>query len=108
MSLDSSRKAVELGRVVDENTIERSLSCPLAEEIQQARIIRLLLSLGRMRPIAAPDQPLGRGLDVGRGNGAGIGIVGGALLARHIRPREFHPGPAAIEQTANDLVGRAR
>src|SRR5581483_5029300 len=106
MSLDTSRKAVKLSRVVDENARECGLSRPLAEEIEQPRIVWLILSLGGMRPVAAPDQSLGRRLDVCNRNGAGIGIVGGAQLARHVGAGQLDPGLAAIEQPANDLVGR--
>jgi hypothetical protein len=45
MSLDYSRKAVKLGRIVNEDPPERGVSGPFAEKIEQARIIRLALLL---------------------------------------------------------------
>src|SRR4029079_1496921 len=50
-------EAVELRRVVDQDPPPRRfVRRPFAEQVEQDRIVRLVL-LGRMRPVAAPHHP---------------------------------------------------
>ena len=109
MSWGDLGKTVEFGRIVDQDALECGVvSRALGKKIEQARIIRLvLLRLGRMWPVTAPYQPLRRCLDVGCRNGARVSVIRRALLARDIGTGQLHPGLAAIEQAADDLVGCA-
>src|SRR5262245_18391723 len=71
------RKIVELGCIVDEDAVAyRLVGCPIENQIDQHRIIRLGLWISyiRVRPVAAPDEPLGRGLDIGAGDRTRVGV----------------------------------
>src|SRR5260370_41934934 len=86
------REAVENFWVLDQDTPACGLARgPFGEKVEQPRIIRLG-GLVRMRPVASPQRPLGRGLDIGLADLVDVGIGGRADLARIVGDRELDPG----------------
>src|SRR6476646_3142713 len=74
---DSARstKAVQRFGIGDEDaTARRLVGRPFGQKVEQHGVVRLFL-LGRVRPVAAPYHPLGRGLDEGLGDLGHIGIT---------------------------------
>ena len=61
--------------------------------------------LGRVRPVAAPDQPLRRRRDVGLGERCRV-RVGRADLGIPVGARQLHPGAALVEQPEDHAIGR--
>src|SRR6516165_8431979 len=59
---------------------------------------RVLSPARRGRPVAAPDEPLRGGLDVGLCDCRRIGIGRRPDLGVGIGTRQFDPGPALLEQ----------
>src|SRR6478672_300518 len=107
MSLATRREAVEIGRVGDEDLFEGSFTPrPFGQQIKQPSVVWLLLPFGGMRPVTAPNHSLRRRLDVGRCDRPRVGIIGRTGLTRNVGTGKFYPRLAAIEQPADDLVGR--
>src|SRR4030088_865487 len=56
-------KAVEGFRILHQDAVARRLvGDPLGQEIEQDRVVRMLVALGGMRPVARPYHALGRRL----------------------------------------------
>src|ERR1043165_8458744 len=94
-------EAKQLGRIVDQDALTRLLVwCPLSQEIKQLGVDRLGGTLGRVRPIGAPQQALRCGFDVCPRYLACI-HVRGAKLAVLIWLSQFHPDSPGVQQTTH-------
>ena len=78
---------------------------PFSEQVEQHGVVRLVC-FGRVRPVAPPDEPLGRGFDIGLPDPVDVRVAGRPIPAAVIGHRQFDPGAALVEQPANDREGR--
>lgn len=63
------RKPIEARWVLYKNPVwDHFVGSPLREQIEQCRIIRLVLAFGWVRPVAAPNHPRRGSLDEGSGD----------------------------------------
>jgi hypothetical protein len=91
------RKAVQVLRVLDENTpASLLLGRPDGEKVEQQGVVRLLLLVLRstVRPVAAPHHALRRRLGEGLCDPGRLRVVGRADLAVVIGGGQFDPGAA--------------
>ena len=57
-------KAIELRRILDKNAMRHSrVGKPLADKIEKPGIVRLVIMLRRVRPIADPNDPVWRNVN---------------------------------------------
>src|SRR5438067_1146153 len=98
------RETVKRRRILDENALARGVvRHPFGQQVKEHGVIRFLVFfLGRMRPIARPHHPLRRCLGVCLRELARIRIAWRADFRILVRAREFDPGPALVDQFAND------
>src|SRR5436190_14144298 len=98
------RESVKSRRILDENALARGVvRHPFGQQVKEHGVIRFLVFfLGRMRPIARPHHPLRRCLGVCLRKLARIRVAWRADFRILVRARELDPGPALVDQFAND------
>src|ERR1700674_4943329 len=98
------RENVKSRRIFDENAAARAfIRRPLGQQIKEHGVVRLFIFLlGRVRPIACPHHPVRRSFDVRLRNFARIRIAWRANFLILVRTRQLDPGPALVDQFAND------
>ena len=77
----------------------------VGEQVEQAGIVGLAL-LGRMRPVAAPDHPLGGRRDQGLRDCGRVRVSRRPDLGVEIGAGQLDPGAAGIDQPVDDGEGR--
>src|ERR1700730_5554298 len=103
--LSGLRKAIKNFRILDQDAPARCLARrPLAEKIEQPGIVGLG-GLVRVRPVAAPQHPFGRGLDIGLADFVDVRVGERAGLARIVGHRQLDPGAALVDEAADNLIG---
>jgi hypothetical protein len=99
----------ENSRALDQDTVADSrVRRPLRQKVEQHRTVRFLVSFPGVGPIAAPDEPLGGGLDICLCDRRRIGVGRRPDLSVGIGARLFDPGPTFVDQCPDlpELRGR--
>ena len=97
-------ESVELCRIVDQHTVERRRTIdPVLQHVELRCILGRIGECADVRPVRAPNQPLGRDGDSRARNGSDVGIIRRAAPRDFVGRGELEPAASVLQQPQQSL-----